>query len=824
MAKLGRSFPFSSIRYRILFLLLGLTVAATLTIIAIAVYTADSAGENAQRISSQALTTQAEKYLVQLTQSRAKEYNKTLESVLDDTQKVADYTAEVFDNPDAFSNENFWLVEEHMHYLKDGQYVNGPDDMASVYVPRTSQIDQKTLQDIKLSAYLDYLFQSVFENSANIEAIYYASPRNVVRYYPNVYLGAVLPPDFQATERVWYKGSVKDMVSAGEPWWTPPYVDATGLGLVTTSAMPVFSKSGDLIGVVGLDVTLNEIIATIKETRFSNSGYSFLIDGNGHAISLPDQGIQDIMGRPPEADEFYSDLTEINTPFAPVLEKMLAGEDGFDTINNDGRQLYIAYTPLDSTGWSLGSVVDARDVLEGLAPLQSEFERTTQSLLYRIIIPGGALAIVLTILIGVLLTNRIINPIHTLVAAVDKLRAGQYEVTFSESNDDEIGVLAQSFSTMAQQLRDLVNQLERRVSDRTRQLERRNLQIRVAAEVARDATVMRDPDELLVHAVELIRGRFGFYHTGIFLTDEKGEYAVLRAATGKAGQEMLASGHKLRISRSPHQDEHAEPVGLVGSATGTRQPRIALNVGKDKAHYKNPFLPETRSEIVLPLIVGERVIGALDVQSQYPDAFGEDDIIALQIISDQLAVAIQSAQLLAEVQESLLELETIYNQYSREQWHNLSQSRAIVGYRYDNQVVSPLQKSSPDDWKSSPSAPQPFRIPLQVRGQVIGQVDFWPKGEEIQYHEIDLIESIGARLSQALESARLFEEIQLQASREQMVGEITGRIRETLDIDTVLHTAAQEIYQALGLKDVIITLDNHLDGRVDKQHSYEEHS
>jgi GAF domain-containing protein len=287
---------------------------------------------------------------------------------------------------------------------------------------------------------------------------------------------------------------------------------------------------------------------------------------------------------------------------------------------------------------------------------------------------------------------------------------------------------------------------------------------------------------------------------------------------------MLASGHKLRISRSPHQDEHAEPVGLVGSATGTRQPRIALNVGKDKAHYKNPFLPETRSEIVLPLIVGERVIGALDVQSQYPDAFGEDDIIALQIISDQLAVAIQSAQLLAEVQESLLELETIYNQYSREQWHNLSQSRAIVGYRYDNQVVSPLQKSSPDDWKSSPSAPQPFRIPLQVRGQVIGQVDFWPKGEEIQYHEIDLIESIGARLSQALESARLFEEIQLQASREQMVGEITGRIRETLDIDTVLHTAAQEIYQALGLKDVIITLDNHLDERVDKQHSYEEHS
>jgi GAF domain-containing protein len=277
---------------------------------------------------------------------------------------------------------------------------------------------------------------------------------------------------------------------------------------------------------------------------------------------------------------------------------------------------------------------------------------------------------------------------------------------------------------------------------------------------------------------------------------------------------MLANGYKLNIGRGTHDYEQIEPVGLVGTATASRQPRIALDVGADNAFYANPLLPETRSEIVLPLIVNDRVIGALDIQSQYPDAFIEDDITAFQIISDQLSVAIQSSQLIGEVQESLIELETMYNRYSTEQWQNINQNREVVGYQYDSQIVIPIRSTTWHDLKSDETSSQPLRIPLEVRGEVIGELDYWPEEDTPQVHEINLVESIGAHLSQAMESARLYEQIQLQAAREQMVGEITGRIRETLDIETVLHTAAQEIYQALGLRDVTIKLDNDLDGMV----------
>jgi signal transduction histidine kinase/CheY-like chemotaxis protein len=177
--------------------------------------------------------------------------------------------------------------------------------------------------------------------------------------------------------------------------------------------------------------------------------------------------------------------------------------------------------------------------------------------------------------------------------------------------------------------------LEQEVSERTAKMERRAAQLQVAAEIARDTSATRGLDELLNHAVNMIRDRFGFYHAGIFLVDERGEYAVLRAAAGEAGNAMLKHGHRLKV----------DEVGIVGYVTGIGQPRIALDVGADAVHFKNPFLPKTRSELALPLKVGGRVIGALDVQSQRAAAFDQDDVAVLQTMADQLAVAIESARL-----------------------------------------------------------------------------------------------------------------------------------------------------------------------------------
>ncbi len=169
--------------------------------------------------------------------------------------------------------------------------------------------------------------------------------------------------------------------------------------------------------------------------------------------------------------------------------------------------------------------------------------------------------------------------------------------------------------------------------------QRRATQLAAAAEVARDATAILDVDQLLDETAHLISEQFGFYHAGVFLLDKEGEYAVLQAASSEGGYRMLERGHKLRVGK----------VGIVGYVAGTGKPRIALDVGKDAIHFVNPDLPDTRSEMGLPLKVREHVIGVLDVQSIQEAAFSEDDVAVLQTLADQLAAAIANARLFQEV-------------------------------------------------------------------------------------------------------------------------------------------------------------------------------
>ncbi|GEM_PF-950340 len=180
-------------------------------------------------------------------------------------------------------------------------------------------------------------------------------------------------------------------------------------------------------------------------------------------------------------------------------------------------------------------------------------------------------------------------------------------------------------------------------------LERRIIQLQVASDVARDAATLQEVEPLLDRAVNLVRDRFGFYHAGIFMIDDASEYAMLKSATGEAGRNMVKSGHKLKVGE----------VGIVGYVTGTGQPRIALDVGVDAVYFQNPLLPETRSELALPLKTGGIVIGALDVQSQQAAAFDEDDISILQTMADQLAVAIANARLFEATHRQLEELRAL---------------------------------------------------------------------------------------------------------------------------------------------------------------------
>jgi GAF domain-containing protein len=335
---------------------------------------------------------------------------------------------------------------------------------------------------------------------------------------------------------------------------------------------------------------------------------------------------------------------------------------------------------------------------------------------------------------------------------------------------------------------------------RTRKLEQRASQLRAAAEVTRDTTAARELDELLNRAVDMIRRRFGFYHAGIFFVDETGEWAVLRAATGDAGRQLLEQGHKLRVGKS----------GIVGYVAATGEPRIALDVGVDAVHFRNPLLPETRSEMALPLRIGRRVIGALDVQSREETAFDEEDISILQTIADQLAVAIENARLLQEMQQAMHELEIASRRYTQESWRTGTDQ--VLGYRYRGMDIEPAAEQPPEArqaWLTGESvvatvqssgdggedAVSVASIPIKLRGQVIGVLNLRSSKEDIPSRTVAQIEEVADRLAMALENARLLEETERRARREQLLGEMTARFTQSLDMDTLLRAAVRELGQ-----------------------------
>ena len=435
--------------------------------------------------------------------------------------------------------------------------------------------------------------------------------------------------------------------------------------------------------------------------------------------------------------------------------------------------------------------------------------------------------------------RTIVKPLQLLINDVNRITSGDLNPVTPMSRNDEIGDLSRSVALMTARLNNSYEALEARVNERTIELHRRTVQLQVAAQIARDIAATSDLNKLLISAVELIRERFGFYHAGIFLSDARGVFAVLRAATGEAGREMLKREYKLSIRGT------SQTTGLVGHAFEKREAQLARDVDLDPFHYNNPFLPDTRSELALPLIAAELVIGVLDVQSQIPDAFDQESIAILQVLADQLAIAIQNARLLQEERENLYELQAAYGRIERQEWTRLANTSPVTGFEYNGFEIFPiatnvvpiqswsgLQSTKPPQEEAQPvdaigtsslfgagdeqaygaqsgqNDIEPIRIPLRVRSETIGTLDVWPQAGEWSEAEVNLLTNISNRLSQVFEGARLLQQAQNLASREKQINLIANQMRSASNLDTILKNTVQELGKALGTRRAYIQLGN----------------
>jgi len=341
-----------------------------------------------------------------------------------------------------------------------------------------------------------------------------------------------------------------------------------------------------------------------------------------------------------------------------------------------------------------------------------------------------------------------------------------------------------------EELIQLKRSLEARIAERTADLERRASQMETISSVARSISVVRDLDQLLPTICEVVSEQFGFYHAGIFLIDERDEYAVLQAANSPGGQAMLKRGHRLRVGAT----------GIVGTVAGQGKARIALNVEADAAYFNNPDLPETRSEMALPLKVGTQTVGVLDVQSRELDAFKEEDIAVLGILANQVSIAIENARLFSQTKQSLADSQSNYQQFIKQDWARYSQTVKHTGYCYNGIKASPIEETVPSVQSNA------VNVPIKVRGLPIGNVTIqsanplraWSQGE------IDLARAAAERAGLAIENHRLLVEAQRRAAKERAVSEITGRIGTSVDMREIMQTAVEELGRAFSGSEVTV--------------------
>jgi len=367
-----------------------------------------------------------------------------------------------------------------------------------------------------------------------------------------------------------------------------------------------------------------------------------------------------------------------------------------------------------------------------------------------------------------------------------------------------------------QSLQELNQNLESRVASRTTELEvanqrneRRAQQFEAIAQVARATTANQNLETILPNLVSLISKQFGFYHAGLFLIDEKREFAELRATNSEGGKRMLARGHKLGIGQS----------GIVGFVSATGKPRIALDVGADAAFFNNPDLPDTHSEMALPLQAGDQVIGVLDIQSIASNAFQEEDIEVLATLADQVSIAIQNSRSYEISQALLNEAQKTSSAFLRESWRVLQTQEESIGYQITDDKLTSLSKpiTSAQIKKAitgkvtvkESGENATLAIPIRLRDQVIGVMDIRvPDEHEWDPDEIDVAEAVAERLSLALEASLLLKSTKRQAEIERITTDISTKIGATTQFSSILRTAAEELSRVLGGSEVLVQIQS----------------
>jgi GAF domain-containing protein/HAMP domain-containing protein len=597
-----------------------------------------------------------------------------------------------------------------------------------------------------------------------------------------------------------------DYYQADEEWWKnaynsgrgrvhlgPPEFDESSQTYSLIMAIPL-AYEGEVVGILRSTLDVAAVVENLQQGSAARTAHVDLRIANDSLLG----------GQRLQADEL-ADLDSVMGGFGEIKF------EGATSLVSQQRVSSSASSPAQEAVSQLGwTVIVHRDLRDTLEPVQQQTRVITLVALCVAILVG---------ILGLLASQRLAAPILALTDVTRKVTEGDLTIRAHVTTQDEIGALAHSFNRMTSQLHDTLSGLERRVAERTADLElarliseRRAQDLQSIGEISGTISTEQRLEILLPLVTRLVSERFEFDHVGIFFVDDTGQFAVLQASNSEGGARMLARGHRLELG-----------TGIVGNVALSGKHRIALDVGSDAVFFNNPDLPKTRSEMALPLNFRGKTIGVLDVQSNKPGTFTTADAHTLGILADQIAIAIENARLFGQTEQARDVAESLYNQFLRTDWKTFLQQEAKIGYRQTVGGGQALQKPIQNEEirqalregravvleGTNGQAGPSMAVPVKLRGQTLGILNITaPKSRKWSHDEINLAQAISDRLALALDNARLLQESQRRAAKEAKIGEVTAKIGASINMRNVLQTAVEELGRALPGSEIVIQFQN----------------
>ena len=409
-------------------------------------------------------------------------------------------------------------------------------------------------------------------------------------------------------------------------------------------------------------------------------------------------------------------------------------------------------------------------------------------------------SIVTAIIVTRSMLRTVAHPLSDLTEVATDVASGNLQRRVTIRAGNEVGQLASAFNTMTRRLYDLVNTLEYRIQERTRALE-------VSMEISSQITMLQDRQSLLDYVTERIHHGYDLYHTQIFLVDPASGDLAFAAGYGEAAQHM--SAEQYRISAG---------MGIIGTVASTNKPFMSNNVHDVLNFVPHPLLPNTRSELAVPLRVGNRVAGVLDVQSEQEGHFKPEDMTLMQSLADQTAVALQNINLLEEMRETLKQVERLNRRLTQSSWTEFGNEVTTSGFRYRGGKRVTITPES-DAWlplmglaanrrelvrqrteSNGKFQRDELAVPLKLRGEIIGYLGI-ARDEASGWleEEVEAVETVATQISMALENARLSREQEKTIVRLRDVDKLKSNFLASMS-----HELRTPLNSIIGFADILL--------------------